>query len=88
MAEDKLRDVYFVFLVNNDWNSFSIIEDSNATFFWVYFHFNLIHFPVPLVIVGCINKYLVKDFIETRSICDLFVRESDLSLWKDPLLLF
>jgi len=84
----KLRYVYFVFFMNNNRNSFSIIEDSNTTFFLIDINSDLIHFFISLIVIRSINKNFIKYFVEPRSVCNLFISKSNLVFRKDPFLLF
>ena len=73
MTEDELGDMYFMFSVDLNRNSLSIVRDtdflsSNAN---IYF----LHFFISLEVVGCIDKNLVEYFVESRDIFDFFLGE-------------
>lgn len=88
MSKNEFRNIDVMFFVNLDWDSFSIIVDANETFLLVDFHFNNVHFLISLIIVCCVNKDLVKDFVESRDIGDLFIGKFEIVGPKNPFVRF
>lgn len=88
MTKDQFRNVYFMFLVNNYRNPFTIIKDRDRPFFRINGDFKLRHFLISLVVIGSIYEDLIKNFVESWGVCNLSVRESDFSFGKDPLMFF
>ena len=87
MTKDEFWDEYFMLLVDDNWYSFTVVHDTDITFFLVYLHIELVHFLITLVVVCGVDENLVKDFVESGCICDLLACESGMPFGEDPLLL-
>ena len=79
MAEDELWDVDFVFLVDYDGDSLTVVHDSNVALFLVDFHVELVHFLIALEVVGSVDEDFVEDLVESRCVGDLLACESRVS---------
>jgi len=88
MTKDQFRNIYFMFLVNNNWNSFTIIKDRDRSFFRINSDLKLRHFLISLVVIGSIYEDFIKNFVESWGVCNLSVRESDFSFGEYPLVFF
>ncbi len=87
MTKDEFWDEYFMLFMDNNWDSFPVVHHSDVTFFLVYFHIELVHFLIALVVVCSVDENFVKDFVESGCVCDFLTCESGMSFRKDPLLL-
>lgn len=88
MSKDELRNVDFMFFMNDNGDSFTIIEHRYWTSFRVNIYFELWHFLVSLIIVSCIDQNLIKYLVESRCKGDLSMGESNLVFRKNPFCLF
>lgn len=88
MSKDKLRNVNFMFFMNNYGYSFTIIEHWYWATYRVNFNIKLGHFLVSLIIVSCIDQNLIKYLVKSRCKGDLSMSKSNLVFWKNPFCLF
>ncbi len=81
MSKNKLGNINFMLFMDLNRNSFPIIKHSNHS---IFFDSNLdfSHFIISLIIISCINKYLVKYFIESRYKFNFII--DNLIIFKDP----
>lgn len=75
-----------VFFMNLNWDSFAIVVYTNKPLRFIDLNLKEIHFAISLVVVRCVYKDLVEDFVEGRNILDFLIGELKIGRTQYPLL--
>lgn len=84
LTEDHLRHVALVFSVHLNRYTLAVVPDPNHILLRLDVDFELRHRWISLKVVGGIDQNLVKYFVETRTVTDIFVGHFLRGAIEDP----
>ena len=87
VAENKLRDVYLLLLVDLDGDTPTVVLDLDEVLLWGNCHFDLLHAGVADLVVGGVDENFIKNLEQAGHNLDMFFHQTLGRLVINPLLL-
>lgn len=75
MTEDEFWNVYFLFLMDGDGDSFAIVLHRDEPLLLIDNDLESVHLFVPVVVVCGVDEDFIEYFVQSRDIFDLPVLE-------------